>query len=200
MNPGILSIGGIVGCIRGDEIPECEISRLQANANIALKNRGGNSNDIGGLIGTAILKNSGSISNCASYLTVDVSTHYGGDNYSGAIGLFAAQQKDAEITNIFSKVKINKIPSFYYPHNVNAFAGLIDLYKCKIYKLENVFGYVEQIDQESGKVQNKMNLYETEYPEYFSETNCMGCVELPEDHGFDSEIWDLSDLSHPVLK
>ena len=45
-----------------------------------------------------------------------------------------------------------------------------------------------------------MKLYETDKPELYSETNCISCTELPENHGFDSEIWDLSDLSRPVLK
>ena len=34
----------------------------------------------------------------------------------------------------------------------------------------------------------------------FSQINCSGCESLPENNGFDPDIWDLTDLSNPKLK
>lgn len=67
------------------------------------------------------------------------------------------------------------------------------------YELENVFGYVEQIDEVSSERKISTELYKPK-GEGFRQKNCLGCEELPEGHGFDETIWDLSDPSRPVLK
>ena len=40
----------------------------------------------------------------------------------------------------------------------------------------------------------------TTVTEAYKETNCLGAEALPDNHGFDENIWNLEDLSHPKLK
>ena len=67
------------------------------------------------------------------------------------------------------------------------------------YKFENVFGCVEHIDK-TGEKQIFTKLYELPSGLDFAQVNCQGCDVLPENHGFDTSVWDLSDLTKPKLK
>ena len=68
------------------------------------------------------------------------------------------------------------------------------------YVFENVFGCMEYIDMQTGEKEIFTNLYVLPEGLTFSQINCQGCVELPENHGFDIKIWDLSDSARPKLK
>lgn len=205
MIPGILSLGGVVGYLRGGESSTCEISRLQADAKITISNNSGAQDDVGGLIGKIYLKRSCVISNCASYLTHERYNNHGREEDTcGAIGSLCAKQ-NAKLTNVFSKITYNAYPKDdyeFYIYPATAIVGLV-VGRNSSFEFTNLFGYVVQTNKTREETKNIMKLYElyeTVSPDIVSETNCKGCTELPENHGFDSEIWDLSDLSHPVLK
>lgn len=203
--PQIFSLGGAVGYIHGDESSTCEISMLQADAKITISNKGGSRDYVGGLIGKINLKQSCVISNCASYLTHERYNNHGREvNACGAIGFLNAKQ-NAKLTNVFSKVTYNAYPNDdyeFYPYPATAIVGLV-VGGNSSFEFTNLFGYVVQTNKTREETKNIMKLYElyeTVSPDIVSQTNCKSCTELPKDHGFDSEIWDLSDLSRPVLK
>ena len=69
------------------------------------------------------------------------------------------------------------------------------------FQFENLFGYVEQIDAQTGERVVATNLYDIPFPtDVYTEQNCIGCETLPENHGFDETVWDLKDPASPKLK
>ena len=148
--------------------------------------------------------------NCCSYLStkLDEEKSYLKNIFLGAFGITVSSDEAFSITNIFSKVTVDKIydVSHGYPA-YTAYAVIGDAYYpfsndnslSSGYSMENVFGYVEQTDKESGERRICTDLYKLPAMD-FSQINCFGCESLPENNGFDPDIWDLTDLSSPKLK
>lgn len=65
------------------------------------------------------------------------------------------------------------------------------------YEFANLFGCVKQVDESAS---TRYELYDPQTSAICREINCAGCDALPEGCGFDTETWELSDLSRPVLK
>ncbi len=202
-----LRIGGVAGWFYGNEEASCEISQTQSDVRVSIANGRAGDNFVGGSIGTLYVKNVCHVTDCNSSLAVEVATDdcYNVGTYFGACGSLSGRKGAVALTNIFSKVAVNKIYDCYHDtpeHMINAVAGQINpgVVENGGYKFENVFGFVDQNDASTGKHETSMQLYEIPYDEIYTETNCKGCKSLPENHGFDTEIWDVSDPANPKLK
>lgn len=68
------------------------------------------------------------------------------------------------------------------------------------YQLRNLFGYVKQKFTHTNGERITEQLYAPFAENNYQESNCVGCTSLPENHGFDPEIWNLSDTAHPTIK
>ena len=211
--PKNLKLGGAVGYFYSSEQSNSIFKQIQADVEISIVNGMAMYNYAGGLFGTIFTTQSGcSIENCCSYLSakLDEKRITVKKTSLGAFGTIQSSDKPFEITNIFSKVTADKIYdiSHGYPaYTATAYAIIGDAYafwpdenpSAVGYVIENVFGYVEQTDKESGERRILTDLYKLPAMD-FSQINCSGCESLPENNGFDPDIWDLTDLSNPKLK
>jgi len=215
--PGIvtLRIGGAIGNIYSTETTTTDINRLETNIEISIEHDKAVDQDVGSIIGYSYILGTFNIENCVSHLDLNLSeTHYYytlAKNSFGTIGKSTASRHPFSVKNIFSKITIKKQfddrPRDYPPAFVaNVILGDAYYYAKEVYsdavgyKFENVFGCVELIDENKEKSIFSTTLYELPLGPDFSQINCEGCESLPQNHGFDKKIWDLSDLSHPKLK
>lgn len=208
----IMKLGGAVGHAHSIEQSNSIFKQIQADVEISIVNGMAMYNYAGGLFGTIFTTQSGcSIENCCSYLStkLDEEKSYLKNIFLGAFGITVSSDEAFSITNIFSKVTVDKIydVSHGYPA-YTAYAVIGDAYYpfsndnslSSGYSMENVFGYVEQTDKESGERRICTDLYKLPDVKDFSQINCSGSESLPENNGFDPDIWDLTDLSNPKLK
>ncbi len=204
--PAGQGLGGIAGYIRTTTEAKCTLSNLQSTIAISIENGRARDNYIGGIVGQAVIRDLCDVKNCASYLSVQLNTEqFIKNNYLAAFGYLSAQNNKVSIENMFSKVSVNMIfdktinpPRF----TANIISGLTS---CGVqglggFRFENVFGFVEQKDHTSGEIATSFGLHDIPYPEIYTETNCKGCDALPDNHGFDTNIWDVSNHAKPVLK
>lgn len=206
-----LRLGGIIGDIDGNEGSSIKINNINSDTTISIQNGDASYNIIGGIAGSVSAFNLMDVNNCASYLSVmiDAEDPYIAENYFGAFGSMTARNNIVSISNIFSKVTtnaINVISHGYATYTANAIMGTTSHGKQKDgsviggYKLNNLFGYVEQVDAITGEIAKSTQLYELPSHALYTENNCIGCESLPADHGFDTSIWNLKDLSKPQVK
>ena len=205
-----LHIGGVGGHMSSEIETNIEISNIQSNVHISIENGQGKYNRIGGIWGGMILKNLCDIENCASYLSIDVDLTYIFDNYFGAFGMTQVSENFLSLTNVFSKVSVDKTYDSLLGCGAQYYANAIigqayhgkqqDLSVIGGYQFENVFGYVEENNTITDENQKFYQLYDMPSHAVYTETNCQSCEELPETHGFDENIWDLTDLKNPKLK
>ena len=148
------------------------------------------------------------LKNCVVYQKLMPSPYqyyYGASHdFCGAIGNAQASTQPFAVQNLFSKLTINKPileGNKYFDSEIIAHAIIGEAYygadsNAVGYKLQNVFGCVEHIDTTGEK-----KILTELLPEgtIFSQINCQGCEILPQNHGFDETIWDLSDLAKPKL-
>jgi len=210
----MLSLGGLVGDVRSDDV-DSHVRMYNNQSDIKASVESGwyaiETLLIGGLVGNCVVMNEGDIQNCASYLSVSIDPEncYGAQNILGAFGRLQIYTATFSMTNVFSKVSVNKIYDTnhgYSAYIANAIAG--EVYHGKQSdgtvvggcKFENIFGCVVQNELTMGKTQVSKKLYDMPKHAIYSETNCEGCVTLPQGHGFDVNVWDLQDLSAPKLK
>lgn len=209
-NSSSLRIGGIIGYLSGNDDSSLLMKNIHANTCISIENGSASYNLVGGLAGASSTYNLFEVSNCASYLSVNVDTEnaYLQHNFIGAFGSMVTKNDIVSISNVFSKVttnKINDISHGYYAYNANAIIGETNHAKQKDgtriggYKFQNLFGYVEQVDAPTGEIAKSVQLYELSSQVIYAETNCRGCESLPTDHGFDESVWNLTDLSTPKI-
>ncbi len=209
-----MDIGGIIGTVITDgQNSSFDAQRMQADVHVLYTADFGFNNSIGGLFGTVKPDQSCNIRDGASYLTVDMTDGQAreDENWSnfGAIGYMSLQNVDARLSNLFSKVVLNRD---HDPNGEDSQVYFINAIIGKMYGssapsdtigqyyLENLFGYVEQPDGYSEGKQTTYNLCHILQGSISSEKNCLGCSSLPENHGFDPEIWELSDTAHPTIK
>lgn len=200
--------GGLAGSIYGGKESSLKISRIQSDFIVSIDNARGVINDLGGIVGFLNARNIIEISECATELSVITNKKNGGGakNEFGAFGCLICSGDKTYISDIFAKVKATKMDPFFPDEikacEINAIAGslsTLDPEKGHAH-LKNLFGFVELTDTATNEKENRYELFDQDYIELFEQENCKACVTLPENHGFDSKIWDLSDLSAPKLK
>lgn len=210
-NSSSLRVGGIIGYLFGSDNSSIVLKNINSDAIISIEYGRAAYNLVGGIVGAASTQNLFDVSNCASYLSVNIDTEnsYMQHNYFGAFGSIQPQNDIVSISNVFSKLTINKIHDIshgYSAYNANAIAGEINHVKQKDgtriggYKFQNLFGYVEQVDASTGEIVKLKQLYELSSRVIYTETNCFGCESLPTDHCFNASVWNLTDLSNPKIK
>lgn len=214
--PLLLSIGGAIGYIYAYNNTTTTISLVETNSDISLGKGYGSSNYMGTILGSSsFIDSTFNMENCNAYQMLSVSPeqyYYTSTNdFCGAIGNAQASAKPFTVKNVFSKSILNKpalesamtVPSAITSHVIigkaNYFAYKDDP-NAVGYKFENVFGCVEHVDTKMGEKKILIDLYVLPEGPNFSQINCHGCEDLPENHGFDANIWDLSDLAKPKLK
>lgn len=205
----VMKLGGVVGASYSAGQSNSIFKQLQADVKISIENGDARNNAVGGISGYLHTDSSCSVENCCAYLYVSINDEecYLRENSFGAFGATQCSDKPFSILNVFSKVTVDKIYDvfhFYPAYTAYVVMGEASAYPPNApsevgYELENVFGYVEQIDEVSSERKISTELYKPK-DEGFRQKNCLGCEELPEGHGFDETIWDLSDSSRPVLK
>ena len=214
--PLSLSIGGAIGHVYAYNNTTTTISLVETNSYLSLEKGYGSNNYMGTILGSSnFLDSMFNMENCAAYQTLSVSPeqyYYTFTNdFCGAIGNAQASAKPFSVKNVFSKCTINKPvldmamvpPSAIVSHAIIGEAyyfALKDDPNAVGYKFENVFGCVEHVDTKTGEKKLLTDLYALPEGPIFSQINCQGCGGLPENHGFDTAIWDLSDLAKPKLK
>lgn len=209
--PANLRIGGIIGYLYSSKEATCTMSRLQADVQVSLEHGRAADNHVGGLVGFLHAKSLCDVKNCASYVSVAVDTEncYATGHYFGAFGALSSvyHNNTISVSNVFSRVTVNKIHDYFHGYSAytaNAIAGELDTgyRESGGYQFKNLYGYVEQLDKESGKKEAAMQLYYISYPDYpgCTAVSCLGCKVLPEEHGFDESFWDLRDPAAPMLK
>ena len=214
--PLLLSIGGAIGHIYAYNNTTTTISLVEINSDLSLEKGYGLSNYMGTILGSSgFIDSTFNMENCAAYQLLSVSPeqyYYTFTNdFCGAIGNAQASAKPFTVKNIFSKYTLNKpalesamtVPSAITPHVIIGeayyFASKDDP-NAVGYKFENVFGCVEHEDTKNGEKKILTDLYVLPEGPNFSQINCHGCEALPENHGFDANVWNLSDLAKPTLK
>lgn len=215
-SPMSLSIGGAIGHIYAYNNTTTTISHIETNYILSLTASFSPRNYMGTVLGSINIKDATfNLENCAAYQTLIPNAYqyyYGAsDDFCGAIGNAQASAQPFTVKNVFSKLTINK-PALegnkYFDSEIvaNAIIGEAYYYALKDdpsaigYKFENVFGCVEHVDAKTGEKNILTDLYKLPAGPNFVQTNCKGCEHLPKNHGFDTAIWDLSDLTKPKLK
>ena len=205
VNAGELCIGGVCGYVCGKDDAIIKNSQIQSDVTISIENGMGDTNRVGGLIGTFHSNCNGNVENCSSDLSVEIHPElcYVYEGYFGAIGnIFSLDT--FSVSNMFSKITVNKIYdlSHTFPaYSARVIAGFANFWPDNSTgEMKNVFGYVEQLDSETGERVTSMELINLYPGGIYNETNCQGCEQLPENHGLDESIWDVSDPANPRLK
>lgn len=193
--------GGAVGFVSTKEGAIFTAERIEAD--VFLRDK---ANDyvsyIGGIFGYLSNNGSSMISDFACYATLYWSTADDGDNYGGAFGAINNHKGAVKLTNGFSSLKLkekNNVES-YPKSKAGAILGMYyadkDVKETNIFK--NLFGHItftiSSYDPSVALYGSYIN------PDSLTEINCAGSSTLPENHGFKSSVWNLSDPSHPILR
>lgn len=199
-----LYIGGVIGIVDGQNSSLFTMSSIHSETNISIEKGSGIYNDIGGIVGALITNSMCDIHNCASYLSVKtvVDESHVQNKYFGAFGAIHMSDNTISISKVFSKLSTNKLERWRGDFAYNAIIGEATCGKQEDgrFHFQNLFGFVEQINELTGEVTKSMQLYEFPNHVIFSETNCHGCEQLPTNHGFDETIWNLEDPFKPQLR
>ena len=214
--PLSLEFGGAVGKIYAYNNTTTTISLIETDSIFSFEKGYSSINSVGTILGRAnVIDSVFNMENCVAYQTLSVSPeqyYYTVTNdFCGAIGNAQASAKPFTVKNVFSKLTLNKpalesvmtVPAAIISHAIIGeayyFAVKDDLDAIG-YKFENVFGCVEHVDIKTGEKKILTDLYVLPEGPTFSQINCQGCESLPENHGFDTAIWNLTDLAKPKLK
>ncbi len=213
--PEPLRIGGTIGYVYAYNNTSTIVSLIETDTAISLASSLSPRNYTGTILGGVSINDSTfTLENCVAYQTLDPNPYqyYFGASYdfSGAIGMAQASTHPFTIKNVFSKLTINKPileGNKYFDAEITAHAIIGDAYypynddlNAKGYIFENVFGCVETIDLATNEKKVETSLYKLPEGTDFSQINCEGCEKLPENHGFDENLWNLEDLEKPKLK
>ena len=192
------------------------ISLVETDCAVSFINGFGSSNYMGTILGgVGIIGAMFTLENCATYQTLTPSPYqyyYGVSvDFCGAIGTAQASAQPFTVKNVFSKLTVNKPDlegSKFFDSEVvaNAIIGRASYFALEEdpnavgYNFENVFGCVEHMNTKTGEKKISTELYDLPLGIDFAQRNCKGCEALPDNHGFDAIVWDLSDLTKPKLK
>lgn len=209
---GAWSFGAIAGLLRSDENGECKISCVQTNTEVIFSNDMGGACNANGVVAYIYLTGDPiiSIDNSASH-TVVHSHVYNPYIRSGAVGTVRTQygtQAKLSFNHVFSNSYVH--PQFR-ENGVSEFSivNATDLANLSwmSFDMNDCYGCVEWFSHDLQELKKSTRLWYTfnkalpqsERVSYLA-TNCAVSQSLPESHGFDENIWDLSDLSNPKLK
>ena len=126
-----------------------------------------------------------------------------GDAYGGAIGSLNNNQGSIKLTNAFCETYIqNGTPHHSNQSSFSCYAiiGLAGYEKDNTtpFTFSNLYGCVKTASTINISESRKLELYSLQAR--LQESNCVGCTSLPSSHKLSVAIWDLSDLSAPLLK
>lgn len=210
--PRVLHAGGIIGYVKADKDSSFTLENLAADTVFPLENsRRNTQHSVGGIVGSTQTQGRFETENCASYMSVRINPDEfaGGTNSFGAFGtVFSVTTTDTvSFSDIFSKISINKIPPEADERYYFSAGAIIGNLRSKRYQFRNLFGWIEQTESETGAAAKSMRLYDVSRDIQsrldtvtLSEENCHGCETLPDNCGFDTDIWDISDPSAPKLR
>lgn len=203
-----LNIGGMIGSAKVYDPAKYTMSELESDIDIKMSNSLGY-NFIGAVVGQANNKSVLTCKNTACYVSIEKDTTQR-DEAGGIIGMCQTYANaQTKIENAFSSVRSNIKSKGSNNGNlsdrycyINAAIGFASVHgKSDVrYEFINVFGHVQPNSEKAGFSEAYYTLYTTDGEETYTETNCKGCTELPDDHGFDTNIWDVSTPAKPVLK
>ena len=202
-------LGGIAGQIYV-EGAVCRMDNLQAEVVIDSSEGLCRLNFIGGITGCLTNIGSYSCSDFADYLTVYLQDEVG-ENKAGAFGLLVLGTGSArsELRNGYSEVRVNRTQSDdsgFCLYDVGAIAGEVRRDSrggdnpVNLYIFENLFGCVKPTDSGADFSGNILRLYTLSDFLIYSEKNCHASAALPDNSGFDPEIWAVSYGGRPYLK
>ena len=201
-------IGGMIGIIKATGDENSSIKKVQCtDVSVLYGETIFSTCVIGGLVGYISTEGYWEISDFSSYLTTEIPYFRQGDYYYGAFGeLLTTGNGQINLTNGFSKLNINQREQFKYgtSNYVAQWYPIVGYLSTSIstpsYNFKNLFGVVVENNEITKEEQKFEQLYIPNAPTLYTENNCVGCVTLPENHGFDTTVWDLSDMSKPKLK
>ena len=205
---GSLDLGGVIGCVFATGKSSVELSRLSVDVNVFTENGGAHAFDVGGFVGYVRSDNLFEAKDCALHLslTLDPERCYGQNLSFAAFGVVSAMNEKLILKNIFSRVTVNKIHDVFHGYSAYTASTIAAEVGGMIlgnggFHFENLFGYVEQVDETTGERVIVTALYDiSSYAGVSTEKNCIGCETLPPNHGFDLAVWDVQDPSAPKLK
>ena len=216
-NSNLLAVGGIIGYLdanTGEAPSPVHFDCLESTVQISFDcPKWDCSKNFGGICGMLYNKKGFECTNFFSNLTVDLIAHDEGNcnkSYIGAFGSLSNISK-AYLANGYSKVVSNELPLGNYFGNhfyrtANAMIGYIPLGKIDkevVFSFENLFGCVLP-SEKAAFAEPFYSLYLISDLEPSGATviekNCVACDALPENHGLDPAVWDLTDLANPKLK
>ena len=193
-------IGGVIGRIEA----KSNLSEIHTEVLIEYKDGFKSTNCIGsvtGYIGGEI-----DVSDISSYLSVEFPD--ASKNYAGAFGYLSTKDTDIKLSNIFSEVKSNKDniePASHYSgptYEINAIIGKTNILPNQTVTLEfeNLFGYVTPSENSKDFSEARYSLYILPESINCIENNCQSLTLLPDNNGFNTQVWDITNKSKPLLK
>jgi hypothetical protein len=203
-----LDIGGIIGNAKIFESAKYTMSTLESDIDIKMSNSLGY-NNIGAVVGRVNNKSVLTCKNTACYVSIEKDSIQR-DEAGGIIGMCQTYANaQTKLENAFSSVRSNVRSKGSNNGNlsdrycyINAAIGSASVHGKSDgrYEFINVFGHVQPKGEKAGFSEAYYTLYTTDGEETYTETNCKGCDSLPDNHGFDTNIWDVSNPAKPVLK
>ncbi len=198
--------GGILGYISIDEdYAVCTVSKVQSDIFMGLNDKGfTHMTSAGGII--AGLSNSGTFE-CRNFAVYANAEFVNIKEYDPRIAYSAIAEVSnygtIKLSNAYSELKINQEIAEFHPANpfglsATAFIGRPSTHILGTCEFNNLFGCVKRADDVNAEPIYK--LFVMSDSSVYTENNCQATDTLPESHGFDPEIWDLSDISRPKLK
>lgn len=179
----VIVVGGLAGQIFANENAKTVFEQIEINAKLQVRGSGAN---IGGIVGIVAGRGTEIFSNiCVKTEILHQAQH---SNHVGAFGGAAKFQESISVKNCYFDINTNN----NYDDSIHPIiGGIIECYQPKgKYIFENVFAFADTCDK----------LYEIPPEIPVSETNCGFTKVLPENCGFDTEIWDITDPSQPFIK
>lgn len=208
-----LCSGGIVGYAVIHENTDVKFDRLEVSFDMDCSSQNTNmdTNYIGSIIGYLDVDGHFSCMDFLSDIAVEFPKANGSTNYAGAFGSISIDSKTASTAELFhgySKLHVNHMneDGYNYLYASYAAAGILrhgknpDQSVNGGYTFQNVFGCVLPSDDTANFNDPILQLYQIPEHALYSESNCFGCLNLPENHGFNETIWDLSDMENIHLK
>ena len=206
--PNSLYAGGVIGCFEGlGTTGKAVFDRLESTVSIAYNSPGWNSGKyLGGVCGYLSSQTKLDCTDFASELNVDLADQTEETAYVGAFGyLLNGEYGEINLSNAYSRVTLDRLPE-----SANAIIGYTAQYKTieklseGVFDLQNLYGCVLPGKDAVGFTEPRLVLYRMDdlgsRGASVTEKSCVACDALPEDHGLDPAVWDLSDLADPRLK
>lgn len=195
--------GGLVGYASTKENSTMELTKLSLD--VKMKAYTASETFIGGVVGLVSQKGNTEISNVRAHINLNKSAYNGQYFASSLMGAFSSEKGTVDVESCYftldaNNATFNTTSSSGYSCKINGFcAKHYGVFEGKA-KLTNVFFTYRGGASSKEYVSNYSLIY------LLSDDNCVNIINselvktLPKTCGFDTNIWDLSDLSSPKLK